>query len=193
MIKQNPIAIDILRELMNMGVGKAANSLNQLFGTHIEFTIPWINFYGGQGILSKWKECEELNTAVEMKFNGDLTGTALLCFKRDDVKKIFNGILSGVAPEDLEITQDSALSEVGNIVINAVTGSISNIAEAQIEYQIPQIVKNFENKQFLSNQTEVICLGANFQFQEQKVNSLIMLSFEEYSLGTMIGELVNKF
>lgn len=81
LIELSELQKDALKEVINIGVGKGADSLNQLLNTHIKLEIPNLK------IIPADKLSEELGymgkgqlSTVNLKFSGDLEGSSLLIF-----------------------------------------------------------------------------------------------------------------
>lgn len=81
--------------------------------------------------------------SVELGFKGKFSGTAAIVFKTRSASK-FVDILTGTEASgpDLDSIKIGALSEVSNIVINSIMGSISSILGEHIEYSLPFVRKD---------------------------------------------------
>jgi chemotaxis protein CheC len=133
---------DIICELVNIGAGKAGQILNQMFSSHINLTIPVIESFDMASRIDFEKiiDSDIPNCLIEMDFNGtEFGGCAMLLFKNDQVDILADALIS-VPYEDpaRKSLVVSALSEIGNIVINALIGSISNIVKTNIAYSVPK-------------------------------------------------------
>lgn len=134
------IQLDILKEVINIGVGKAAGALNEMLHEHIAlqvpniqvFTLPELRVYISQFGANKL-------AAVYLTFRGPFAGTASLIFPPDSAIQLVN-ILTDQEDDsfdDLDSIRIGTLSEVGNIVINGVLGTISNMLKQHLSYSIP--------------------------------------------------------
>lgn len=176
---------DILCELVNIGAGKAGQMLNQMFSSHIILTIPIIeSFVAGANVnLGKIVASDVQNYSIEMDFNGDdLRGCAMLLFKNDQVDILADALISipydDVSRKPLVI---SVLSEIGNIVINALMGSISNFVKTNIDYSVPKCTVNVGSeilKERYEKPGTLIMARTFFELERLKVEgqSIIFLS-----------------
>ncbi|MBW4680168.1 MAG: chemotaxis protein CheC [Microcoleus vaginatus WJT46-NPBG5] len=132
--------IDALQELVNIGVGQAAGVLNEMIDSHIRLQIPFVK------ILSPVELQQQLEgrvngqriSAVGLGFTGSFTGLAQLVFPADSAD-LLAAMLTGeeLGTPDLDLVKIGTLSEVGNIVINGVMGSISNVLDQRLDYSLP--------------------------------------------------------
>jgi chemotaxis protein CheC len=141
--KQN----DVLKEMINIGVGKGADMLNAILATHIKLEVPFVR------VLSQ-KEFErdiQKNTldslaAVNLAFHGDINGNVELVFPKESAANLV-AALTGEDPKSivLDSIRTGTLSEIGNVVINAVIGSIGNLLEFNLTYSAPSYLEgNYE-------------------------------------------------
>jgi len=133
---------DILTELVNIGMGKAANTLNQIVGAHVSLTVPEIQVMRPHELVAYFGNTKELST-VRMGFKGAFSGAALLIFPVQSASHVVD-VLIGQTPDvpDLDMIRVGALTEVGNIVLNGVIGSLSNMFKQQIQYSIPTYLES---------------------------------------------------
>jgi chemotaxis protein CheC len=132
--------IDALKELINIGVGSAAGMLNEMIQFPILLQIPDINLLSAKELLSQLKKHfgTERLASVQLGFSGSFSGSAHLLFPTDSAVKLVS-VLTGEekgSPE-LESLKISTISEVGNMVINGVMGSIGNILDQPLDYAVP--------------------------------------------------------
>lgn len=176
---------DIVCELVNIGAGKAGQILNQMFSSHINLTIPVIESFdmASKIDIEKTIAFDGSNYSIEMDFNGDeLGGCAILLFKSDQVDILADALIS-IPYDDAERKSlvISALSEIGNIVINALIGSISNIVKTNIVYSVPKCNINIGPEIFKEkhkNSGTLIMARTFFELERLNVegHSIIFLS-----------------
>jgi len=184
---------DALKELINIGVGKAAGVLSDMLRCHISLQVPFIKVLTRNELRN---EIEELSrdtvSAVRLGFKGSFTGTAALVFPPDSASKLVS-VLVSEEPEDMDFDslRVGTLSEVGNIVINGVMGSISNILKQHINYSLPAYIEdNIENLLMADNLlTDITVLLAHTRFRIEKfyIEGDIILIFEAGSFGALIS------
>ena len=122
---------DALTELIGLGIGKAAEVLNLMLDSHIALSAPVLRIIdinelastlgGGEG------RARELS-AVRMRYSGSMSGSVELIFSAGEAIKLVDCLIGeeSVTEEGLDSIRAGTLCEVGNIVINALLGTLSN-------------------------------------------------------------------
>jgi len=185
--------MDTLKELFNIGIGRAAGILNEMTNLHICLQVPFIKVLSHKEVK---KEVEELGSfrvaAVRLGFKGPFSGTVALVFPPDSASKLV-AVLTGEEPgtPDLDSVRAGTLSEVGNIVINGIMGSIVNVLNEQIEYSIPTYVEDtIDNLVALNGaaiNSIVILARTRFTIEQIQVEGDIILLFEVGTFNALIA------
>lgn len=130
---------DILSELINVGIGRGAASLNEMLNSHISLSVPTIDvIHAGSPEMKKLLGYYARQSSVGMSFSGGFTGNSLLTFSPESAKVLVSSLLdTDTTEDDMDSLQASALVEVGNIVINSVLGSLSNGLGVHLCYTVP--------------------------------------------------------
>jgi chemotaxis protein CheC len=131
--------IEALKEIINIGVGHGAGVLNTMLNSHITLNVPFIKLLSPQSLKAEMEEYHEgIVATVQMGFGGSLAGNACLAFPKKSASKLVAS-LAGERFEsnDFDSIQTGTLNEIGNIVLNGVIGSISNMLKLSLKYKIP--------------------------------------------------------
>jgi chemotaxis protein CheC len=185
--------LDALQELINIGVGRAASMLNQMLDSRIILKIPVVS------VLTLSEIEEELErrfngdsfAAVRLNFTGSFSGKANLVFPTESAAALVS-LLTGeeIGSADLDSVKIGTLSEVGNIVINGIMGSISNILNQHLNYTIPiyieDSIKHVLSLEKVSEQTIFLLAQARFTIETLEIMGEIVLIFEMDSFGALI-------
>jgi chemotaxis protein CheC len=138
---------DALSELVNVGVGRAAASLSAMVKEHIELSVPKIMTISFRDLNYHLGLEQELGddpniSIVQQPFQGKVGGMASILFPITSARRLValltDGALSSV---DLDLEMEAALTEVGNILINGVMGTIGNITGMEINFQLPEYLQ----------------------------------------------------
>ena len=135
----NPAEMDALVELVSIGVGRAASVLNQMVRSPVKLSVPSIKVLERDSALAELSVMAEGRVAaVSILFSGSLSGGSSVFFTPQSAAKLAN-VLTGSDPEDLELDsmKVGTISEVGNILLNGIIGSISNIIGGGIRFRVP--------------------------------------------------------
>lgn len=185
--------LDALQELINIGVGRAASLLNEMVGSHIRLEIPFVK------VLTALEAYQELETrfdhyslaAVRLGFTGSFDGTAALIFPTESASTLV-AILTGEEPgsADLDAVKIGTLSEIGNIVINGVMGSISNVLKQHMKYTLPVYLEDTIDSLLLSTNVsnfKIILAQARFTIEQLEIIGDIILVFEVATFDALIN------
>jgi chemotaxis protein CheC len=139
--------MEALKELINIGVGKGGEILNQMLSSHITLNVPEVNVLPVADLKAFFSDGEgPIFAAVQMGFSGSINGTVNLTFTLEDADKLVY-LLTGIESknEDSEIDMDSlragTMTEIGNVLINGVVGTLSNVLGLQLRYVVPDFLE----------------------------------------------------
>ena len=134
-----PEELDALRELINIGVGRAAGSLNAMIGRAVQLNVPSVVLLepDDTGWVAGGDTGRKL-ASVHLSFDGGLRGSADLVFPSESGSKLV-ALLTGedVETADLDAVRAATLTEVGNILLNGFLGAITNLVREHVEYELP--------------------------------------------------------
>lgn len=139
-IHLDEIEEDLTRELMNISVGRAVHSISRITGSEVGLSVPEISFnFFDPALFSDMSDC----TAISQPFSGSLTGKTLIIFPKDVSEKLLALFLGGALPEGshAQDIEKDALTEIGNIILNACIGSLTNQLNCQLEADFPVFYK----------------------------------------------------
>jgi chemotaxis protein CheC len=173
--------VDVLQELINIGIGSSAGSLNHMLGTPIQLKIPAISVGTIKDLLTKLTlPAQAIVSSVQLPFQGAFAGSAYLFFPADSATALVS-TLTGEAETTIRVNsvKEATLTEIGNIVLNAVVGSLGNGLQHHIRYSIPfyQEIPLTEIIQTTPSDASKIILLAQtqFRFSEYDISGNIML------------------
>lgn len=131
---------DAFTEIFNIGAGKAANALSELLDTPIEFTVPYCVILPVEQAPAFLRERFGTNISmISQDFSGPFDGSALLMFQEASSLKLAQCVLGGDEPvETLTELEREALTEIGNIVLNACLSSFGDLLEREVATSLPR-------------------------------------------------------
>ncbi len=190
---------EALKELINIGVGRAASTLNEMLNTHITLKIPRISIqkieeYIKERSYNKEDEIEPYSS-VQMKFEGPFAGSAGLLFTNKSAAKLVSTLLNEADITDqMDELKTGTLSEIGNILINSIMGSISNILDSHLDYSVAEYSEGKYN-QILQQSTEqssvLLIAEAKFEAKKMRISGEIIIVFTLKSFGILKQALNN--
>ncbi|MCP1661401.1 MAG: chemotaxis protein CheC [Methanocalculus sp. MSAO_Arc1] len=135
--------LDAIRELVNIGVGKAAGILSELTGSTIELRIPEVSIYSEEEFRDVSRSLGEGRySAISLGFEGGFSGMTYSIFPGESAHILIHAVTGDAldhdsADTDVNSISTETLKEVGNILINGVMGSITNVLGSNLVYTLP--------------------------------------------------------
>jgi chemotaxis protein CheC len=133
----NPIQLDALREVGNIGAGNSATALSQLLNRKIDMTVPSINIVPFRDIFSR-SGGEELVAGVIVRVLGDTPGNILFVFDKETALSIIKD-LTGENNEEISDMGNSVLCEIGNIISGSYLNAIAKLTNLVIMPSVPAV------------------------------------------------------
>ena len=179
------LSINTLMNLIGIGIEQAAETLNELTDCPIEFQTPKVQTTNTELLQEQLHERfgTEPICAAQLPFSGGFSGTAQLFFPTDSAQTL-TAALTGEEPESPDFDQaiEEMLTEVGNIVLNCIMGTMSNAMTQTLSFSVPSYIEdtidNLLRSQFLSPQSTILLAQAFFQIEELQVAGDIILFFK---------------
>ena len=188
-------AIDAIRELINIGVGRAAGLLSEMTGCRIILRVPAVQITRIADLSSEnGPGSRDPLATVALSFHGPMSGLTALVFPPDSAASLvmlLTGEKTGTA--ELDAIRVETLREVGNIIINAVMGSIANILEQHLTYTLP----TYEETTLVSLAGTrkkdpgdwVVLAETRFIIENTPIEGNLLLIFEVGSIDTLVAAL----
>ncbi len=187
--------IDVLKEMINVGVGKVAELLNTMLSSHVHLQVPALKILLPDELeMELSTDTNEQLSCVNLPFNGIISGVVELVFSAENASKFVTALTNEqVDMIDMDSIRAGTLTEIGNIVLNAVMGNISNFLGLKLRYSIP----TYTEGDFSSlipvcpaiPDTRVALVHARFVVEKLEVEGNIILFFEVGSFERLLVEL----
>jgi len=187
---------DILQEVMNIAFGKASAELAEVIDITVILSVPEIRLFRGEKLhcylIDQMRFAERLSL-VEQGFIGRFRGSALLGFPQGAEECILRLMGEEELGEDVAEGPSSlgceALLEVGNILIGACIGKLSELLKDYVTYTPPRLlVEDYHalvDGGLLARADDVgITMKTMFSFEEaESVTGYLFLLTDESSLS----------
>ena len=187
--------IDILKEMINLGVGRGADVLNTMLHSHVRLQVPSLKVLSPDEFEAELRKYNhECFSCINLPFKGDISGVAELVFPLEDAPKLVVALTSEETDAiDMDSIRTGTLSEIGNIVLNAVMGTISNLLCFKLRYSVPSYTEGDFNSLLPIHptmpDTTVVVIQTRFMVEKLEVEGSIILFFEVGSFDKLLGEL----
>lgn len=192
------LEIDTLREIGSIGTGNAATALSQMLGKEVRITMPEVRIMGYNEAIEWIGGPESVTAGVLVKMSGDVGGIMLSVQKLELINFILETMLGkGIEDyEELEELQQSALIEVGNIMISAFVTALSGLAGININLTVPAFAVDMQGAILAVPMAEyggmsdyLMTIGGNFVCNGKEIPSHLLLSPDLRSLDFLLRKL----
>lgn len=192
----NNFKYDILNELFNISVGKAASMLSDIVDKKIVLNVPSLKILDLDNNETSLNDTlpDEMNGTLmvsSIKFSEQLTGKANLIFPADKMKTFIRLCMDEQAVDKLGDAAFTDLDfdivkEIGNIVLNCIIGEIGNYLNIHLDYTLPEVKvykridfdKDIDNKTYKS----IMILYINFTVDEAQIEGAILVDLTMKSI-----------
>ncbi|UCF98127.1 MAG: chemotaxis protein CheX [Spirochaetaceae bacterium] len=192
------LALDALTEIINIGVGRAAGSLNDITGKHITLKVPDIRLVPVRELRNLVEVIDShRRSLIVQQFHGDFTGTAALFFPTESALRLVSAITEEEEADDgeLDTIHAGTLVEIGNIVLNGVLGSLSNTLGSQISFSLPfySALKNYNDllpdEESSTKEHMILFVETVFQIKELAVSGFLFIVFAIQTIDSFIDRM----
>lgn len=195
------LKLDALTEILNIGSGRAACALSEITGSHIGLQVPYVHVWNpGENRQLAQPLNPDCGPAIRQTFRGGLAGQAFLAFRNKNALELARivGEIPATA-EEIDEELSGILEEIGNIVLNAVIGTIANILDCNLSYTVPQLCSQTTLAEIVARNSDaqqasdsiVLILETSFTVSDRKISSSLLLLFESEDIGRLFTALTD--
>jgi chemotaxis protein CheC len=178
---------------MKSSIEKAAGVLNTMLSSPIALAAPAMEMISADELSTRFaREGSGRLAAIEMRCAGGVDASIELIFASEHAAKLADCVMgaSGRELAELDSMRSGALCEIGNIVINAVLGTISNALGVELSFTLPLYLEGKASTLIaeirLPRQGIVLLVKTTFEVKDLSINGDIVMfltleSFESLS------------
>lgn len=194
---------DILKELFNISVGKAADMLSEIINKKIILSVPNLVLFNKANNQLKIKDylSKTLDGTLmvsSLSFENNLSGKANLIFPADKMRTFIDLCLgNGEEHNETNFTDVDfdIIKEVGNIVLNCILGEVGNFLSLNLSYVLPEVKvyngidfnKDIENNEY----QHLLLLYITFLIDGTEIEGAIIIDLTMNSLNDLLDK-INK-
>ena len=130
---------DALRELCNMGSGRAAWALSRLLGRTVVVDVPRVLPLRRSALVAELGADTQW-VGVEFQVQGEATGLLALLLPAEEARG-HAGLLLGTACEALGLLEKDALSEMGNILASSYLDTVAKVTGLWLLPSVPRLLE----------------------------------------------------
>jgi chemotaxis protein CheC len=190
--------LDALVEVGNIGMGHAATSLSKMLSKKIQMTVPYINFMPIQRLPEMFGNVEALVAGVYLEISGEANGKVLLLFPRDSALALADIIMNRAPGQTNILSQidQSALMEVGNILIGSYLTALNDFTGLKLRQSVPKLafdmvgaVMDFLIIEISSVAEEALVIETQLLEPSNKIKGYVIFLFDPGSPETILHAL----
>lgn len=200
MIELHELEQDALTEIFNIGVGVAADALYQMVGEQVPLSVPVVELTSQRGAKRHYLDREKrLLCAIRQTYTGEFTTDAVLMFPQESSDALVRMMVGGDFPsEQLAEMATDALSELGNIVLNAVISTLASTLNLSLEGSLPDVSVISSESIFtqragsggvIDENAPVLALMIDFELSTQRASGYLAFLMDTPSSERLIGQL----
>jgi chemotaxis protein CheC len=189
-----PIQEDSLIEFINISFNRAANALSSLTNHRVSVNIPEIGILPIQDLTNNLSHLVGQEVAmINQIFSGPVTGNAVLMISYPEAVRLSHLFSSQQTQSDfLSASDREALTEVGNILLNACLSTLGNILQVHISFTVPRMqIDGVDGlmRSLVVDHTELrhcLVISSTFNLQERTVSGYMVVVMGLASLDRLI-------
>ena len=133
-VLMNELERDIIREILNIGLARAADSFAVIAQERVLLEVPNLDLLPSHNIIERVREYQARYVAIQSDIRGDFNGSTFMFFSGQHIQRLSRVCLRMQVPDSLELTelQESLLLEISNIITGALVTQLANILKANI-------------------------------------------------------------
>ena len=196
--EMNSQQIDALREVGSIGTGNAATALSALLGCEVRIPLPEVQVLEFNDAVEKLGGFETVSAGIISSLSGEINGLMLALVQLDAINLILKHIMGKqiVSYDDLTELEDSAVIEVGNILISSFVNALSGLSGVKIVPSVPQLTIDMQGAIITvpmaayGNQSDYIMLiGGSFLVEGKEPPCRLLLAPDVRSLNYLLHRL----
>ena len=188
---------EILQEIMNIAFGNATADLAEVIDIFVVLSVPNIRVIK-IGELSEYLrtniEDSSETTIVDQKFQGDVSGSGFLVFPTGAKSNLISlledeaGDASPNSAGSKPIMEKEFITEIGNILIGACVGKMTELLNTFVTYSPPTIMQgdSTEYKFMIENldpEQSAIAMKTVFEFKQKNIEGFLLILTDQTSIG----------
>ncbi|MDP4108458.1 MAG: chemotaxis protein CheC [Bacillota bacterium] len=190
--------IDVLSEIGNIGSGNAATSLSELMNIEVNLQVPQVRILDIKEAATALGGPENPVVAILMKLRGDLNGIMVFLINQDFVQSLLEALLceQEIKFDQLTDLENSALAEIGNIMVSAYATAVSTLSGMTIRTSVPALTVDMVGAvltvpaiEMGSVSDKVIFIENDFISNNRTINANMLLIPDMESLNKLMNRL----
>lgn len=197
-IQLQPMHLDVLTEVGNIGSGNAAAALAAMMNTKVEIKVPVTSLVDFHVIGSMLGGDDTPAIGIRLDISGDLNGMILHVLQPDFASKLVNTYYPTKIStlDDLSDMDQSVVGEMGNITSAAYVNALAAMTDLFINISPPALQRGSINEILRASEADMPKLGQQLLFIDERlhigdsqIDSSLLLMLDIDSLKTLFERL----
>lgn len=197
-LQLQPMHIDVLTEVGNIGSGNAATALASMMSTVVDIEVPVTTLVDYSEIAKLLGGGDTPAIGISLDIAGRLNGMILHILHPDFTRKLINTFYpTNIASlDDLTEMDMSVVSEMGNITSGAYVTALAEMTNLFINISPPRSQRGTIASILLNSEAampklgnQVLFIDVKLKAAESEINSNLLLMLDEESLKTLFDHL----
>jgi len=194
---------DLLKEHINVFIGKSANMLSEMAYQRVLLKVPEIEVVDVKNMTRSNRPLFQHGHIVSssMKFGDDFSGKAMLIFPAEKAKILVDSCMGeydtsySYNPEDIHLidTDFDVLKEISNVILNSIIGEFSNLIGTKVDFSIPDVelifVSEDEQQMYLKASVYMLIMYTSFFLEETQVEGAVVVALGMESLNMLMRKI----
>ena len=184
--------LDIIKEVVNIGVGDAAAALSDLVKGRVVIRVPELTILDMEDVPEFIANgVSSLGVYISQDFSGFISGRVLLFYTKACSFELL-ACLTGHASSTstMTLTEIATLQEVGNIIMVSCISTICNVLKGRVDFRMPQVTEEISKSYFqnmveeLTELDKAVIVRSEMAVRERNISGYIfvLLSFADFEV-----------
>ncbi len=191
---------DSLKEMGNIGAGSAATALSQLLGKDIKVIVPEVSMMPVVELSESFGREEKIVAAVYLRIFGEIKARVLMLFPQEKVLLLIDLLMKRKLGETREFneTEQSALKEIGNIIISSYLNALSKFigmnsvpSVPALAVDMPEAIFQTVSSELAGMSGEALMIKTVMEEETTRISNDLFLIPEEESMDDILKALDN--
>ena len=194
----NLLELDTIREIGSIGTGNAATALSMMLGCEVQITVPEVRIMGYNEAIDWIGGPEVVTAGVLVRLGGEINGIMLSVQQIKFLNLVMEHLLQKKITDYSELTDidQSALIEVGNIMISTFVNALSDLAGIEISLTVPSFAVDMQGAilsvpmvEFGGQSDYIMTISSDFICDKETIPCRLLLSPDVLSLNFLLRKL----
>lgn len=194
----DPMQLDALREIGNIGSGNAATALSVLLQEPVDIAVPTIRILEYADVIESLGGPEQLLVGLMLQLKGDVSGMIMFLLKREFGQLVLQQLMGVEFPENGELDEmaASAIQEVGNIMAGSFVNAIGEMTGLTIDISVPDVCVDMTGAilsapaiYYANISDKIICIEDQIGNANMQAGAHVLMIPEEDSLNKIMTSL----